>query len=744
MKRLLPLALAASVGCQDKPATSSKAASAKTAPEAVAAAKPTAIGDAPATKAVPVKDVMHGVEVSEQYRWLEDFSKPEVKTWSRAQNSYARAHLDTLPHRDTIAARVSAVMKATAESFYGVGPIKGGFLAMKRQPPKQQAFLVYLKSLDAPQSAQVVVDPNVLDEKGSTHIDWYVPSPDGKYVAISMSKGGTESGDVYFYEVATGKQAFEVIPRVNGGTAGGDLAWAPNGRGVFYTRYPRGKERSAEDMNFYQQLYFHKLGTDTAKDHYEMGKGLPRIAEIQLAMHNETGRLLVTVQKGDGGEFELYLKDNKGQYNKFSVFGDKALQATFGKNKDLYVLSRAGAPKGKVMHLPIANIDADPSKALSTATLVIPEGKDTIVEDFWGPPTVRVTDGRIYVLYQLGGPSEIRAFSHDGKPAKAPEVPAVSAISSMASMGGDDLLFSHTSFQSPPAYMTYDAKAHTTSVTKIATKAAIDGDGFNVVREFTKSKDGTSIPVNVITKQGFKKDGKAPCVVYGYGGYGVNMVPYYNTRNLLFAEQGIAYAVANIRGGGEFGEEWHRQGNLTNKQNVFDDFAAAVQYMVSSGYCAKDRVGILGGSNGGLLMGATMVQHPDMVQAVVSFVGIYDMLRVELSPNGAFNVTEFGTVKDKAQFEALLAYSPYHNVKDGTAYPPVLFITGENDPRVDPMQSRKMTARLQAANAAKNPVLLRTTADAGHGGGMALDERIAQYVDMYSFFFDKIGILPSK
>ncbi len=734
MKRLPLLALAVSVGCQtasnDTPKASGPQTGAHTGPQ------PTAIGAPPETAKRPVSDTMHGVEVSEDYRWLEDFGQDETKTWSRAQNAYARQHLDVLPRREAINKRVSEVMKATSVTLYSLAPIANGYLAMKRQPPKQQAFLVRLDGPDSPDSAKVVLDPNALDTTGATHIDWFVPSPDGKHVAVSLSKGGTESGDVHVYDIATGKPAFEVIPRVNGGTAGGDLAWAADGKGFFYTRYPRGEERAAVDMNFYQQLYFHKLGTSTDKDTYELGKGMPRIAEIQMAMHKASGRMLVTVQKGDGGEFEIYLKDPKGKYTKFSEFGDKVLQATFGKKDDLYILSRAGAPKGKVLRMDISDLDT------KTAKLIIPESKDTIVEDFWGPATVRVTDTRLYVLYQLGGPSEIRAFTHEGEKADGPSVPAVSSVSSIISVGGDDILFSHTSFQSARAYIKYDAKAKTTTKTKIAQKAAIDGDGFTVVREMAKSKDGTVIPVNIITKKGFEKNGKSACVVYGYGGYGVNITPTYQTRNLLFAEQDIVYAVANIRGGGEFGEQWHREGNLTNKQNVFDDFTAAIQYMLDSGYCGAERMGIMGGSNGGLLMGATMVQHPEQIKAVVSFVGIYDMLRVELSPNGAFNVTEFGTVEKQDHFKALYAYSPYHNVKDGTAYPPVLFITGENDPRVDPMQSRKMTARLQAANA-KTPVLLRTTSNAGHGAGMALDERISQYVDMYAFFFDKLGVVAN-
>lgn len=738
MKRALPfsLALLLVLGCKqstEKPEPKAEPA------KAPAAAKVTlpSVGAPPATDKSAVKDTFHGVEVTEDYRWLEQGGDEKVKAWNASQNAYARKYLDALPNRDKIEARVSEVMRATSSAFSSLSPLSKGYLALQRQPPKQQPFLVRLASLDAPDEAQVVLDPNTMDEAGTTHIDWFVPSPDGELVAVSISKAGTESGDVHVYEVATGKQVYEVIPRVNGGTAGGDLAWAPNGRGFYYTRYPRGDERPAEDRDFFQQLYFHKLGTPTEKDQYELGKELPRIAEIQLAMNNESGHLLVTVQKGDGGQFQHYLRTRKG-YVKFSEFGDKVLSATFGKGSDIYLLSRQGAPRGKVLKTTVEKIE----QGALEPELVIGEGEDTIVEDFWGPPTVRVTDSRLYVLYQLGGPSEIRAFTHDGAPSKGPQVPPVSSVALMIPTGGDDLLFPHTSFTSPSTYYAYDAKTGLTTKTKIATEAPIPADGFDVAREMATSKDGTKVPVNIITKKGFAKNGKSACVVYGYGGYGVNITPSYRSRDLLFAEQGIVYAIANLRGGGEFGEQWHKQGNLTNKQNVFDDFAAAVTYLMDAGYCASDRVGILGGSNGGLLMGATMVQHPNLVQAVVSFVGIYDMLRVELSPNGAFNVTEFGTVKDKAQFDALYAYSPYHNVKDGVAYPPVLFITGENDPRVDPMQSRKMTARLQAATAGKTPVLLRTTADAGHGGGMALDERIAQYVDMYAFYFGILGVSP--
>ena len=265
-----------------------------------------------------------------------------------------------------------------------------------------------------------------------------------------------------------------------------------------------------------------------------------------------------------------------------------------------------------------------------------------------------------------------------------------------------------------------------------------------VTREFAPSKDGTRVPLNIMHRKGMKFDGNNPTLLYGYGGYGLSMSPTFDFTRRLWFDRGGVYVVANIRGGGEFGEEWHKAGNLTNKQNVFDDFAAAAQYLIEKKYTNSNKLALLGGSNGGLLMGALLTQHPDLMRAVVSAVGIYDMLRVELAPNGAFNVTEFGTVKNPDQFKALFAYSPYHHVTDGTKYPAILMMTGANDGRVAPYHSRKMTARLQEANKSEHPILLRTSTSAGHGIGTALSERIKQQADIFSFLFAQLGMKPAK
>lgn len=693
------------------------------------------IGPPPVAHTESVRSVYHGVEVVEQYRWLEDWNDARVREWSAAQNAYARAYLSARPHRDAIRSRVRAVIGHESPSFWGLEPRPTGLFAMQAQPPEQQPFLVLLKSANAPESARALVDPNEMAADGSISIDWFVPSPDGALVAVSLSRGGSERGDLHVFDVATGERVDEIIEHVSGGTAGGTLAWLPDTSGFFYSRYPRDGSRPEADLDFYVQVYFHALGAATADDRYEIGRDFPKAAEIELIMDRRTGHLLATVQDGDGGEFAHFLRAPGGSWRQFSHFGDRIVQAAFGRNRDLYLLSRANAPRGEILNVGIDDLD------VANAKRVIPEGADSIVSSFWSKPSVLATDTHLFVLYQLGGPSQIRAFDLSGQqPLTAPRQLDVSSAGGMTPISGDEIFFSNTSYVHPWAWYRFDGATGTTSATRLADTTPLDLSSVEVRREFARSRDGTLVPVNVLIPPDAPLDGSAAAVVTGYGGYGISLSPWYSRTHGLLLEQGVIVAVANLRGGGEYGDEWHRQGNLTNKQNVFDDFAAVLDHMTQRRYTSFERLLIQGGSNGGLLMGATLVQHPEKMKAVVAYVGIYDMLRVELSPNGEFNITEFGTVKDPEQFRALYGYSPYHNAVDGTRYPPVLFVTGANDPRVDPMQSRKMTARLQAADSGGGPILLRTSSTSGHGGGKALDERIDEMVDVYGFVFDQLGV----
>jgi prolyl oligopeptidase len=514
-------------------------------------------------------------------------------------------------------------------------------------------------------------------------------------------------------------------------TAGGSAAWNADGAGIYYTRFPRKGERPDADLNFYQQIYFHKLGTVDTEDTYSLGKDFPRIAEVKLEASRDGKFILATVANGDGGDFAHYLLGPDGSWKQITQFGDQIKAARLGRDNALYLLSRADAPRGKILRLPLDNPE------LANATVIVPPS-DPVIQ-FMEP-----TASALYVGDLLGGPSQIRRFGLDGKNETLIPIPKISAVSEMESLDDNSLLFRDVSYTEPAAWFKIAAGKTEPVKTALVNTSPVSFADIEVTREFATSKGDTEVPLNIVRRKGTKPDGNNPTLLYGYGGYGISMTPSFDFVRRLWFDRGGVYVVANIRGGGEFGEDWHKAGNLTKKQNVFDDFAAAAEYLIKQKWTRAEKLALLGGSNGGLLMGAMITQHPDLMRAVVSAVGIYDMLRVELAPNGAFNVTEFGTVKDPKQFKALYAYSPYHHVVDDTKYPSILMMTGANDGRVAPYHSRKMVARLDEANKSSNPILLRTSSSAGHGIGTALSERIKQLSDQYSFLFAQLDMHAKK
>jgi prolyl oligopeptidase len=682
----------------------------------------------PPSEKIPATDTYHGISVSEDYRWLEDASVPAVKSWTDAQNALTRSIIDVSPNRAAINAELKRLYIKQSSSYSGLVGRQGTLFAMKNQPPKQQSFLVTLGSVMDTNSARTIVDPNVLDTTGNTSINWFVPSLDGKKVAVCMSRFGSELGNVYVFDVASGKQMSDTVTRVNGPTAGGGLAWNTEATGFYYTRYPHAGERPDVDLAFYQQVYFHPLGTSCVNDRYEIGKEFPRIAEIDLQSSHDGKFVLAIVSNGDGGEYAHYICGGGKPWSQITQFSDRITRAYFGLDNSLYLLSLKGAPHGQILRLPLNG-----KPELSQTSVFVKQG-DGVITRF--VPTAQ----KLYVSEMLGGPSRIRVFNADGKEATPIPTEPIITVGSMLWTTGDKILFGQLSYLSPGATYIYDPSDNSVNETALKRTTVADVSNIEVVREFATSKDGTSIPINILKRKGIKLDGSNPTILYGYGGYGISMTPHFSVRNSMWVNAGGVYVIANIRGGGEFGDEWHRKGNLTQKQNVFDDFIACAEHLIKAGYSSPSKLGIEGGSNGGLLMGATLTQRPDLFRAVVSSVGIYDMLRVELHPNGEYNTTEFGTVKDKAQFEALYAYSPYHHVIDGTPYPATLFVTGEHDGRVDPSNSRKMTARMQAATSSDRPILLRLSSTAGHGQGTSFSEGIERDTDVLTFWFDQLGL----
>ena len=681
----------------------------------------------PPTAKRPVTDTYHGVSVTEDYRWLEDDASPEVKRWVAEQNAATRAYLDAIPQRAAIAARVAELLRTAPVRRFGFRYRGHTLFALKIEPPKNQPILVALPASGDIRGERIVLDPNTLDPSGRTTIDFFTPSFDGRRVAVSLSKNGSEDGTAYVIDVATGRRLPDEIPGVNYPTGGGSIEWTADGRGFYYTRYPHAGERPPEDRHFFQQVYLHTLGSPPKNDRYVIGRGFPRIAEIALSASRDGRYLLATVRNGDGGEIAYHLRSPDGRWRPVAGFTDGLKTLRFGGDGVLYGMSVKDAPLGRILAIPVAR------PSLANAHVLVAEGK-MVAED------VLATRSRVYVTFRDGGPSLVKIYSRSGQPLRELATPPASSVYVAEALDGDDVLVSTMSYVQPRTVARYDARAHRLIATELDGSYPFNLDDAVVERGFAVSKDGTRVPVTVVRRKDAKLDGDNPTLLYGYGGYGITMTPYFSPLLRLWLDYGGAYAVAGVRGGGEYGEPWHLAGNLTHKQNVFDDFAAALELLIERKLTRPDKLAIMGGSNGGLLMGATLVQHPELVRAVVSHVGFYDALRWELQPNGAFNVTEFGTVKDPDQFRALYAYSPYRNVRDGVAYPAALLAAGDNDGRVAPYESRKMAARLQAASSSSRPILLRTEAAAGHGIGTALSTRIEEESDVYGFLVDQLGM----
>jgi len=674
----------------------------------------------PLAGARPVVDRYWGVDVVDDYRYMEEMSDPEVVSWMEANDRYTRDWLQAFSRRGEVKARVGSIIRSDSPDYYGITHRGETLFAMVRRPPKQQPFLAALHSLSDPEALRILVDPNEIDPAGHTSIDFYVPSHNGRFVAVSLSKGGTEDGTLSIYDVGSGARLSDEIPRVNGGTAGGSVAWNETSDGLYYTRYPSPGERPDEDLPFYQQIWFHKIGTEIAEDHYVLGESFPRIAEIDLTASRDGRHTIARVSYGDGGEHEYWLRGPRAEWTRFAEFDDGVERAAFGADGMIYLLSRKDAPHRQVLRLD----PADPDWA--SAHIVVPESEGVIT-------TFRRTENRIYVVEMLGGPSWLEVYDGNGASLETVGGEEISSITGLVDIGGDEILFRRESYLAPPAWYEYGPGMKSGRATALVMTSPADYSECEVRRLFAVAEDGVEIPVNLIMKKGALEKGASPTILYGYGCYGYGVRPRFRDYRLLWIEQGGIYAEAGIRGGGEYGDEWHQAARLGKKKRSIDDFAACARHLVAEGITTRDLLAAEGGSAGGLLVYGAMVHDPDRMGAVVSHVGFGDMIRSEFSPNGQFNVTEFGTVKDSVQFAGMYAYSPYHHVRDGTVYPAVLSLTGINDPRVEAWHPFKMTARIQASGT-PNPVLLRVERDAGHGAG-SLDQREEALADVYSFLF---------
>ncbi|HKD22895.1 MAG TPA: prolyl oligopeptidase family serine peptidase, partial [Rhizomicrobium sp.] len=582
----------------------------------------------PPSQAGTVVDTIQGVKVADPYRWLEDWNDPKVQAWSNAQNTRTRAYLDALPDRGTVKTELTRLISQTSPSYSLLSAKGTNVFAIYNDATKQQPMLVTLNASADPASRKVLLDPNQLDAKGLTAIDWYVASADGKRVAVSLSKNGTEDGTVHVYDVASGQEVDQPIARVQFPTAGGSLAWTADGNAFWYTRYP-GADAPEAERHFNMQVYFHRLGTDPAKDTLALGAkdGLERVSEVFLENRYKRPAILASVQRGDGGEWAFYVLKPDQPAEQVATYEDRIVFATIGPDDAIYGISRANAPNGKIVKL------AEGHGRLAQGKTIVPEQAVAILSGGAESHDIDLTlsSNRLFVRDIVGGPNQVRIFDLDGHAQGKLPLPEVAANSEIEPLANGDVLFDVSTYLQPRYYAKWSPATGKTVETDLKVTSPISFADAEVVRAFATSRDGTRVPLNIISKRGMKHDGKNPLLLYGYGGYGISMVPnFLGGMRRLWLDAGGIFVIANLRGGAEYGERWHQEGMLTKKQNVFDDFVAGARWLIDHGYTSHDKLALMGGSNGGLLMGAVLTQHPKLAHAVVSAVGIYDMMRVEL------------------------------------------------------------------------------------------------------------------
>jgi prolyl oligopeptidase len=671
----------------------------------------------PGTPQKPVSDDYHGVKVVDPYRWLEDHQSPEVRKWTEQQNKYTRAWLDKFTARKAVLQRLKQLNDVATNEYAKMTYENGKLYAISGD------LLVSLRSADEPDSERILVDaPSVLGKRAAS-IDFFNLSPDGRHIAVSLSADGREDGTVMLFDARTGNKLADAVANVNS-PLGGSILWDHEGKGFYYTRNPPRLGDKAREVP--QQIFYHEVGKPVSTDTYVFGKELSPIADTILDMSADGKHLLASVTTGwASDQVTHYIKGPDGKWQ--HLFGGKGriLMVQFGPDDDLLLLSNDDAPRGQVLRVSLKN------PRIGEAKVVVPQSEAVIMGFLQ-------TEDRLMVQDHVDGASRIRSFTLGGKDARTLPLPPNTQVKETVLLDGDDLLLLVDSYLSPPAWYRYEAAANKLHRTRlVSTFPAVDFSDTEQVREFAASKDGTRIPLTILRKKDLKKDGKNPVLLTGYGGYRLTLNPEFDPNHRLWIEQGGVYAIAHLRGDGDYGDDWHRAAIAGKRQNAYDDFAACARYLIEEKYTTPQRLAIEGASNGGTLVGVALTQHPKLFRAVIGQVGVYDMLRQEARANGGFDVAEFGTVKDPAQFKALYAYSPYHRVADRTDYPAVFLLTGDNDGRVDPADSRRLAARLQAANSSKLPILFWSSADAGHQLG---PDGLSLKADVFAFLFHQLGV----
>jgi prolyl oligopeptidase len=684
----------------------------------------------PKAKVEPVEDTIQGHKIVDRYRYLENPNDPDTKLYVEQELSYTRAILDPLPGRDKINARLSQLLEI---GTVGAPQMGGKYYFHTRRDGKQNQPVLYVREGlkgGFNDNDRVLVDVNKMSSDGTVALDWWFAADDGKYVAYGTSHSGSEESTLHIVESATGKMLPDTIDR----TRFASIAWMKDSSAFYYTRHPKKGEVPDGEEVYHVKVFYHVIGCDSAKDPLIFGEGRNPQDIPNVTLSEDNRWLLIDVGEG-WTKSEMYLLDlqSKNPPLEITTGKDFLYGVDFFEGK-MYITTNEDAPHYRVFVADAANPKRENWKE------IIPQS-DAVLQN------ASVTGGKLLVQYEHNAMSELKLFGLDGRKLADIPLPAIGNIfSASGRYDRNEIFFGFQSFTVPPSIYRVDLTDIKDALWAKVDAPSIDGSAYDVQQVWYGSKDGTRVPMFVVSKKGIEKNGKNPTLLTGYGGFNISMTPAFNRSMYLWMEHGGIYAVANLRGGAEFGEDWHRAGMLDKKQNVFDDFIAAGEYLIAQKYTDKDHLAIQGGSNGGLLMGAMITQRPDLFRAVVCQVPLLDMLRYQNFQIAKLWIPEYGSAEDAKQFDWLYAYSPYHHVKPGVDYPAVLFMTGDTDTRVDPMHAKKMAALMQAE--AKNgdskdkPILLRIESKAGHGQGKPVTKQIEEGTDMYSFLFWQLGMQP--
>ena len=681
------------------------------------------------TKKVDTVDTYFGVDVPDPYRWLEDDMSEETGEWVKEQNKVTQGFLEQIPFREELKERLTEVW-----NYEKIGsPFKeGDYTYFYKNDGLQNQYVVYrYKTGDDPSTAEVFLDPNTFKDDGTISLGGLSFSEDGKIAAYSISEGGSDWRKVLVMDAESRELIEDTIVDVKFS----GISWLAN-EGFYYSSYdkPEGSELSAKTDQ--HKLYYHKIGTKQSDDQLIFGGTEAEKHRYVNASVTEDNRYLVVQAAVSTSGNKLFIKDLTQEGSGFVTVLDHTESDTYvleNVGSKLYLNTNYNAPNKRIV-----TVDASDPKPENWVDL-IPETENVLFPSSAGK--------YLFAEYMVDAISKVYQYDLDGKQVREIELPGVgSAGGFWAKSKETELYYSFTNYITPGSIYRLDLES---GQSELYRKPAIEFDPelYESNQVFYTSKDGTKVPMIITHKKGLKLNGKNPTILYGYGGFNISLTPSFSITNSVWMEQGGVYAVANLRGGGEYGKEWHKAGTQMQKQNVFDDFIAAAEYLIDQGYTSSDYLAVRGGSNGGLLVGATMTQRPDLMKVALPAVGVLDMLRYHTFTAGAGWAYDYGTAEDSPEmFEYLKGYSPVHNVKAGTAYPATLITTGDHDDRVVPAHSFKYAAELQEKQAGTNPVLIRIETDAGHGAGTPVSKTIEQYADIFGFTLYNMGyeVLPEK